>query len=76
MRVSGASQRVSVDGNQGLATTLSSESPYQGRNETDLLLTVDRPQGLFYLIVVAPESDSQNVKSTFDAIVRSIRFVG
>ena len=75
MRVLGNSQRVSVDGNQGLATTLNSESPYQGRSETDLLLTVDRPQGLFYLIVVAPESDSQNVKSAFDAMVRSIRFV-
>jgi hypothetical protein len=76
MRVSLTSQRVSVDGNQGSVTTLNSESPYQGRSETDLLLTVDRPQGLFYLIVVAPEPDSQNVKSTFDAVVRSIRFAG
>jgi hypothetical protein len=35
---------------------------------------VDRPQGLFYLIVVAPESDFQNLRSTFDTMVQSIRF--
>jgi hypothetical protein len=53
MRVSLTSQRVSVDGNQGSVTTLNSESPYQGRSETDLLLTVDRPQGLFYSSALA-----------------------
>ena len=67
-------RRVSVEGSPGLVSTLASNSPYQGQNETDVLLSVDRPQGLFYMIFVAPESDFRNLQSTFDEMVRSIRF--
>ena len=63
LRVSTPSQRVSVDGNQGMITSLINDSPYQGESETDFLVTVDRPQGLFYLIVVTPQSNSQDAKS-------------
>src|SRR5258708_7564259 len=74
LRVAGNSRRVSVDGAQGLVTTLASNSPYQGKTETDVLLTALRPQGLFYMIFIAPESDFRNMQSTFDEMVRSIRF--
>lgn len=76
MRTSGTSQGVSVDGNQGLITILTNDSPYQGQSETDMLITVDRLQGLFYMIIVAPQSNVQDAKSTFDTMVRSIRFSG
>src|SRR5262245_60216334 len=44
--VSSNRRRVTVEGSAGQVTTLASNSPYQGQNETDVLLTVDRPQGL------------------------------
>jgi len=74
MRASGAGQRVDVDGNKGLITTLTNDSPYQGQSEIDMLVTVDRPQGLFYMIVVASESDAQVARGAFDTMVRSIHF--
>ena len=72
--VSSNRRRVNVEGSPGLITTLASNSPYQGQTETDVLLTVDRPQGLFYMIFVAPEADFRNLQSTFYEMVRSIRF--
>jgi Zn-dependent protease with chaperone function len=74
LRVVSGGRRVTVDGSQGLVTTLSNNSPYQGQVETDVLLSALRPQGLFYMIFIAPQSDFRNLQSTFDEMVRSIRF--
>jgi beta-barrel assembly-enhancing protease len=74
MEVSGGRRRVSVQGSQGLVTTMTNTSPYQGATETDVLLTVQRPEGLFYMIFIAPQQNFQQLQSTFDAMVRSIRF--
>ena len=57
-----------------LVTTLASDSPYRGQAEIDVLLTIQRPQGLFYMICIAPEADFPNLQSTFDEMMRSIRF--
>jgi len=72
--VSNSRRRARIDGSNGLVTTLASNSPYQGQSETDVLLTVIRPQGLFYMIFVAPQSDFRNLQGTFDQMVSSIRF--
>ena len=75
MRITTAPRRrVTVEGGPGLVTTLASDSPYRGQSETDLLLTVSRPQGLFYMIFIAPEADFRNLQGTFDEMMRSIRF--
>ena len=75
MQVAPGSRRsVRIDGSNGLVTTLASNSPYQGQTESDVLLTVIRPQGLFYMIFVAPQSEFRNLQGTFDEMVRSIRF--
>jgi hypothetical protein len=71
---SNSRRRVTVEGSPGLVTTLTSDSPFQGQTETDVLLTLSRPQGLFYMIFIAPQADFRNLQSTFDEMVRSIRF--
>jgi predicted Zn-dependent protease len=43
IRRQGGSRQVGVSGNSGLVTTLTSQSPFGGRQETDALLTVERP---------------------------------
>lgn len=68
-------RRVSVDGNHGLLTTLSGISPYGG-SETDILLTVARPEGLFYIVFVVPERYVPRAEMTFNQILQSIRFRG
>jgi len=75
MRITTAARRrITVENSAGLITTLASDSPYRGQSETDMLLTVNRPQGLFYMIFIAPEPDFRNLQSTFDEMVRSLRF--
>jgi hypothetical protein len=73
MQTSGRARRVRVDGHDGLITMLSSSSPFGG-GEVDALLTVVRPEGLFYMVFIAPENDFNRVQSLFDQMIRSVRF--
>jgi hypothetical protein len=40
----------------------------------DALVTVPRPQGLFYLVFTAPGSEWRDVEPTFMEMLRSVRF--
>jgi beta-barrel assembly-enhancing protease len=73
LRVVGAPRQVNVQGSPGLVTVLQGRSPYGGA-ERDVLLTVPRPNGMFYMVFVGPESDFQQLEPTFGQIVESIRF--
>jgi len=73
MRTAGNSRRVRVANHEGLVTTLQSASPYGG-TETDALLTVTTPQGLFYMVFIAPAQQFGQLQNTFDQMVQSIRF--
>jgi hypothetical protein len=72
--VAAARRSVTVEDSAGLVTTLASDSPYSGQAETDVVLTVDRPQGVFYIIFIAPQQDFKSLQDTFDEMVNSIRF--
>ncbi|HUS06770.1 MAG TPA: M48 family metallopeptidase [Bryobacteraceae bacterium] len=69
-----AAQNVRVDGQPGLATTILSESPYQGETEHDTLITVARPEGLFYMIFITPAREAGNLQNVFENVLRSVRF--
>lgn len=73
MEVSRNARRVRVGGAEGLITMLRSASPYGGA-ETDGLLTVARPEGLFYMVFIAPERQFGSLQSAFNQMVNSIRF--
>lgn len=62
-----------VGGTSGLLTDLSSSSPLGG-DETDWLLTAMRPQGLFYLILIAPRNNAGQLQNALQKIQDSIRF--
>lgn len=55
-RATDPQRSVSVDGLTGLITPLESKSAYQDEAEVDILVTVARPEGLFYMIWIAPTS--------------------
>jgi Zn-dependent protease with chaperone function len=74
MQTTGNSRRITVNGHRALLTSLQSPSSYPGTREVDTLLTVQRPGGLFYLVLVAPEKDWNRAGNIFDQIVRSVRF--
>ena len=73
MQISGNRRRVKVAGHDGLVTNMASNSPFGGP-ETDVLLTVARPEGLFYMIFIAPQQEFRNLQAVFDQMVSSIRF--
>jgi hypothetical protein len=56
-----------------LLNTLKSRSPYGG-GEVDVLVTVARPQGLFYIVFIAPKSEFDKIQPTFEGVVRSVMF--
>jgi predicted Zn-dependent protease len=74
MKVVNSSRSVRVGGQPALITTLSSESPYSGQTEIDTVVTVSRPGGLFYLVLIAPQGETSKAKPAFDRMLSSIRF--
>ena len=73
-RASDPQRSIVVAGQKGLTTILESQSPFPGEVEVDMLVTVPRPEGLFYVVLIAPRSEWSGVQRTFDDIVKSIRF--
>ena len=73
MQLAGEARRIQVAGQPALLTTLNSRSPFGGR-EVDVLVTVDRPQGLFYVVFIAPKAEFEKVQPVFEDVLRSVRF--
>jgi Peptidase family M48 len=60
-----------VAGTSGLITTMTNDSPFGGQ-ETDAVLTILQPQGLFYMVFVAPQKNFP--EDTFRQMRESLRF--
>lgn len=73
MKITRQPGRVRLNGQPGLSTYLSNESP-AGGEETDWLITVLRPEGLVSFVCVAPQKDYEKYDQTFSAILDSVRF--
>lgn len=74
MRTGQGSRSSNVGGRRALLTTLSSQSPYAGQTEQDALVTVEHPEGIFYILFVAPQSDFRQLERVFENMLRSVRF--
>ena len=72
MRVIRYREVISVDGERALSTYLSNDSPLGGR-ETDWLVTMERPDGLLFLVFTAPEREVQGYEGAFHQMLRSVR---
>src|SRR6185436_10502648 len=58
-------KNLNVNGYPALVTTLNATSPFQGETETDQLVTIARPEGLWYLIFISPQSESRDIQPIF-----------
>jgi beta-barrel assembly-enhancing protease len=63
---------VQLNGQPGLSTYLSNDSP-SGGLETDWLVTVLQPQGLVSFLCVAPKAAYPEYEKTFTAVLDSVR---
>lgn len=61
-----------LSGQAALSTYLSNESPVGGR-ETDWLMTALRPEGLVYLVCVAPENEFGKYRKACSAVFDSVQ---
>ncbi|MCP5117903.1 MAG: M48 family metalloprotease, partial [bacterium] len=68
------SRHAQVDGKPALLTTLYSSSPYGQGREVDLLLTVAGPDGLYYMLFIAPQSEYRQHQPAFEKMMHSVRF--
>jgi hypothetical protein len=75
LRVSGGSKNVQVQGSAGMIVNLAGPSPYGGA-ERNVLLTVARPEGIFYMVFVGPEQGFSQLEPAFEEMLKSIRFRG
>ena len=75
MRQNGTAKSVRVGGQAALLTPFQSTSPYQGQQETDMILTIARPEGLFYAVFIAPQSEWAGAQPAFDGVVGSLQFL-
>ena len=73
LRMSGGQKQIQLNGRRAMITMLQSDSPFGG-TEQDGLLTIDTPDGMFYLMFVAPQEQYRNSQQTFDRMVNSVRF--
>src|SRR5882724_4249245 len=73
MKIQRQGERVRLNGQPGLSTYLTNDSPAGGL-ETDWVITVLRPEGLYSFICVAPQTAYSNYDKTFSSILDSVRF--
>ncbi len=74
MRTGRDPRGIQVGDQPALLTTLYATSPYRGQQEVDALVTVARPEGLFYAIFIAPQGEFEQVQEIFEDVLRSVRF--
>jgi hypothetical protein len=74
MRVEGQAISTTIGGAAALVSRLSSDSPYAGTRETDVVVTIDRGTTLFYIIFIAPEPDYARFEPVFQQMTRVIQF--
>ncbi len=65
-------QEARWSGQPAVVTRLEAPSPFEGRVEIDIIITVARPQGLFYLVLVTPRDLEDDLQPTFQNILRSV----
>jgi Zn-dependent protease with chaperone function len=73
IQTGGKQQRTRIGSDNALVTTLYNQSPMGGR-EINMLVTVERPEGLFYMIFIGPENDFRQLQPVYEQMLRSVRF--
>jgi len=74
MRVVRDHEAIRVDGDTAFSTYLTNDSPVaSGGRETNWLITLQRPEGLLFIVFVAPEREFQSYENTFQRMLNSVR---
>jgi hypothetical protein len=72
LRPVGSQRQIQVNGHQALVTMLQSDSPFGGV-EQDGLLTVETSEGIFYMMLIAPQNQFKNSRQMFERMISSLQ---
>ena len=72
MRIIRNPEDIQVDGS-GLCPPTSQTTRRLGGRETDWLVTLQRPEGLLFIVFTAPDRDFQGYESAFRQMLYSVR---
>jgi len=62
-----------VGGKSAIVTSLYTNSIFQGQTELDRLVTLAHPNGILYIVLIAPDSERQYVDRAFSQMLQSIQ---
>ena len=68
-----ATESTTLGGQPALSTYLQGDSPAGGAG-AEWLVTTPRPNGLFYVICIAPQKNYEAYSSAFRAVIHSVQF--
>jgi hypothetical protein len=75
LRVSGRGRKYRhASGQEMLSIMASGSSPLPGENEVNRIVTTFRPDGLWYVVFIAPQSDYGSWEPAFEQMLGSVRF--
>jgi hypothetical protein len=74
MKAAASPRRVTVGGTRAIISRMESPSPYQGSKEIDNIVAFERPGGLFFLVLIAPDRDMNSAQRVFEQVINSVRF--
>lgn len=66
-------REIKLAGRRAIRTMLHSDSIFPGQTEVDLVVTTAHPEGILYLVLVAPESEAAYANRAFDQMLQSLR---
>ena len=73
-RVEAQSASLTVGESPALLTRLSSDSPFFGKRETDVVLSVDRGSSMVVFVFVAPTARYKDIEGVFQRVSQSVTF--
>jgi beta-barrel assembly-enhancing protease len=62
------------NGEQMMSLSATGRSPLQNQDEANLIVTTFRPEGLWYVVFIAPESEYQAWEPSFQQMLNTVRF--
>lgn len=74
MKLEAQPSELTVGGSRALATRLSSPSPYPNERETDVVITIDRGNAVYYMVFIAPQSQWSRLEPMYQSVTKSVRF--
>jgi beta-barrel assembly-enhancing protease len=74
MRTEAGPSSLTVGGASALMTRLSSDSPFHGQRETDIVFVIDRGTNMVVLICVSPTAQFPALEPSFKKLSQSVRF--